>query len=121
MIGKVNPCLTGLDLVWRDDCRLLELGTLLAVEVGAAEGQAGEGVGAERAPGQGFSISAVALHCKLVVLKSAHRNIGLYILLPFMMRPSPVPSRMDCILSEGMFTSFGTSTLVLPRPATCIT
>ena len=64
MIGKVNPCLTGLDLVWRDDCRLLELGTLLAVEVGAAEGQAGEGVCAERAPGQGFSISAVALNCK---------------------------------------------------------
>ena len=101
-------------LVDRSDSSLLELGTLLAVKVRAAESQAGEGLGAEGAPEQGFTVSF------LEQINSAHRNIGLYILLPFMMRLSPVPSRMACILSGGMFASFGTSTFVLPRPATCI-
>ena len=106
-------------LVDRSDSSLLELGTLLAVKVRAAESQAGEGLGAEGAPEQVYAVS----FCKIFLqqIKFAHRNIGLYILLPFMMRPSPVPSRMACIFSGGMFASFGTSTFVLPRPATCIT
>ena len=88
-----------------------------------------------------FSLFAIViLYCEQIKF-AAHRNIGLYILLPFMMRPSPVPSSMacilsvrisrktiakkiqaTCILSGGMFASFGTSTFVLPLPsATCIT